>query len=132
HLPGLDGTEDGIQLIELQLLDVDLAEEIRGEGLELLSRFHQPVQDGIGGDLKDPRGGAKAKALSQACQDADDQFHLHLLAMKNRAVVLREIPLARSALELAPLAAIRMAIGTEVAPPQPTAIATARVGAKML
>ena len=63
HLPVLDGTEHGIQLIELDLLDVHLAQEVAGKGLQLLGCFHQPVQHRIGGDLEDPRGGANAEPL---------------------------------------------------------------------
>src|SRR5262245_66151951 len=52
--------------------------------------------------------------------------------MKNRAMMLRKIPLARGALELPPGATVGMAIGAQIAPPEPAAIATARVGAKVL
>src|ERR1043166_176737 len=52
--------------------------------------------------------------------------------MEDRPVVFREIPLARGALELAPGAAIGMAIGAQIAPPEPAAIATAPMGAEVL
>ena len=39
----LDGTEHGIQLIELKLLEVQVTEEIGAKGPELLGGFHQPV-----------------------------------------------------------------------------------------
>ena len=98
----------------------------------MLRRFHQPVQHGVGGDFEHPRGGANAEALCQACQHLDDQLPGDLLAMKDRAVVLREIPLARGALELAPGTAMGMAIGAEIPQPPPAAIATAPMGAKVL
>src|SRR4030095_112900 len=52
--------------------------------------------------------------------------------MEDRTVVFGEIPLARGALELAPGAAIGMAIGAQIAPPEPAAIATAPMGAEVL
>ena len=52
--------------------------------------------------------------------------------MEDRPVVFGEIPLARGALKLAPGAAIGMAIGAQIAPPQPAAIATASMGAEVL
>src|SRR5215475_4899931 len=52
--------------------------------------------------------------------------------MEDRPVVFGEIPLARGALELAPGPAIGMAIGAQIAPPEPAAIATASMGAEVL
>src|SRR5215471_10134132 len=52
--------------------------------------------------------------------------------MEDRPVVFGEIPRARGALELAPGATIGMAIGPQIAPPQPAAIATASMGAEVL
>ena len=52
--------------------------------------------------------------------------------MEDRPVVFGEIPLARGALELAPGPAIGMAIGVQIAPPEPAAIATASMGAEVL
>jgi uncharacterized protein (TIGR03118 family) len=52
--------------------------------------------------------------------------------VEERAVVLREIPLACGALELTPGAATGMTVGAEIAQPEPAAIATARVGAEVL
>src|SRR4029450_11732824 len=48
--------------------------------------------------------------------------------MKDGAVVLRNVASARGTLELPPGAATGMAIGTEIAPAQPTVIATAGMG----
>src|SRR5712692_1093656 len=61
-----------------------------------------------------------------------NELHGDLLAMEDRPVVFGEIPLARGALELAPGAAMGMAIGAQIAPPQPAAIATAPLGAEVL
>src|SRR5258706_14102915 len=52
--------------------------------------------------------------------------------MEDRPVVLGDIPLARGALEWAPGPAIGIAIGAQIAPPEPAAIATASMGAEVL
>src|SRR5262245_28427804 len=111
---------------------MDLAEEIGRKGCELLRCFSQPVQDRVGRDLKDARGGPDAEPLGQAGQHVDDQVHGHWLAMKNRAMMLEKIALARGALELAPWATIGMPISPQVAPPEPAAITTASMGAEVL
>jgi hypothetical protein len=97
----------------------------------MIRRFDQPVQHGVGGDCEHPRGGANAEALCQAGQHVDEQLPGDLLAMKERAVVLREIPLARGALELAPGAATGMAIGPQVVQSQPTPVVTIGVRTKV-
>src|SRR5215831_19762021 len=51
--------------------------------------------------------------------------------MKDGAVVLRNVASARSTLELPPGTTIGMAIGTQIAPSQPTAIATAGMGTEV-
>src|SRR5262245_57986865 len=91
-----------------------------------------PLRACVWSDLKDPRGGADAQAFGQARQHAHDEFHGDLLAMENRAVMLREIPLACGALELTPGTAIGMTVGAQIAPPAPAAIPTARVGTEVL
>src|SRR5262245_58774169 len=52
--------------------------------------------------------------------------------MKDRAMMLGKVALARGAMELSPETATGMAVGTEVAQPEPAAIATARMGIEML
>ena len=47
-----------VHLVELQLLQVEGTEEIRGKSPQLFRRFAQPVQDGVGSDLEHPRRGA--------------------------------------------------------------------------
>jgi hypothetical protein len=44
----------------------------------------------LGGDFEHSRGGANAETLCQAGQHVDEQLHGDLLAMQERAVVLRE------------------------------------------
>jgi hypothetical protein len=71
----LDTTQHGIQLVELQLMYMYVTKKVGGKGPKLLCCFHQPVQDGVCIDLKDPCGGPHAHPLRQARQDADDQLH---------------------------------------------------------
>src|SRR5690349_9781744 len=52
--------------------------------------------------------------------------------MKDRAMMLGKVALARSTLELSPGATTGMAIGAEVAQPEPAAIAAARMGTEVL
>ena len=61
--PALSVSQHRVQLVELQLLQVEITEEIRGKGAQLLGRFDQPVQHRIGVDLEDPRRGADTQAL---------------------------------------------------------------------
>lgn len=120
-----------IHLVELELLQVKITEEIRGKGTELLGRFDQPVQHGGGVDLEHPRRGTDTQAFSQTGQDAHDEFHRRLFAMKDGAVMFGEIALARGAVQLPPGAAIGMAIGPQIVHPQPAAIVTLGVGTKV-
>lgn len=54
-----------------------------------------------------------------------------MLAMNKRAVMFWTIPVAANAVELPPRAATGMTIGPPVVQPQPTAIVTLGVGAKV-
>jgi hypothetical protein len=54
----LDAAQHGIQLVELQLTHVYITEKIASKGLELLGRFHQPLQDSVGVHLEHPGSGA--------------------------------------------------------------------------
>src|SRR5262245_65738007 len=51
--------------------------------------------------------------------------------MKNRPVMFGKIAFARGAVELSPGAATGMAVGTEVAQPEPAAIVTTSVGTEV-
>ena len=89
-----DCPQHGVELIEVHLLDVHLAQEIGGKGPQVLRRFHQPVQDRLRVDLEHPRRGPNAQALSQTRQHAHDQLHSALFTMKDRAVMLGKIAFA--------------------------------------
>src|SRR5215467_1492471 len=119
EVTGLHGPEDGVELIHLYLAHVDLTQEIACKGLEVVCSFDQPVQHGIGIDLKDPRGGAYAQALGQASQNPHDQLHGAPCAMKERAMGIQKVAPARGTVELPTRATTRMAIGAQVARAQP-------------
>ena len=91
--PALTLPQHGIQLVELQLLQVHITEKIGGKGAELLGGFDQPVQHGVGVDLEDPSRGTDAQAFGQACQDAHDELDRGLFAMEDRAMRLQKVPL---------------------------------------
>jgi hypothetical protein len=97
----------------------------------VLRRFHQPGQHRVWIDLKDLGGGPNAQPLGQARQHADDQLHSYLLAMKDRAMMLGNIALARGTLELSPGAAVRIAIVAQIVQLQPASIPTVRMGTKV-
>ena len=109
-LAGFEVAQYGVQLVELQLLQVKITEKIRGKGPQLLGRFNQPLQHGVGVDFEDPSRGTDAQALSQAGQDVHDEVDLGVFAVEEGAMVLRKIPVTAEAVELSPEAAIGMAI----------------------
>src|SRR5262249_21356943 len=74
---------------------------------------------------------ADTETFSQAGQDAYDELHRCLFAVKDGAVMFGEIALARGAVQLPPGAAIGMAIGPQIVQPQPATIVTLGVGTKV-
>ena len=82
------------------------------------------------GATSNPSGSADAQTFSQTGHNPHDQLHRRLLAMKNRAMMLGKIALARGAVKLPPGAATGMAIGPQVVQSQPAAIITSGVGPK--
>src|SRR5262249_8800370 len=128
---GFEVTQHRVQLIELQLFEVQLTQEIRRKGAELLGGLDPPLQHRVRRDLEDPGRRTDPQALSQAGQDVHDALHRRLRARKNRAVGLKKSPLAWRAVELAPGTATGMAIGAQVAQPQPATIATAGMGTEV-
>jgi hypothetical protein len=125
------GTQAGLHLVEVQLTHVYGTEQIDGQGLELLCCFHQPGQDGVQINRKDPCGGPHAPPLRQARQDADEPLHRCRLAMKNRPLMRRHIPLAPAAVQLPPGATTGMAMRPQIVEPQPAAIVTGPLGANV-
>ncbi len=55
HLTVPDGTQDRVEFIKLDWVEMQIVQKRGRQGLELIGGFHQPVQHGVGSDLKDPR-----------------------------------------------------------------------------
>ena len=130
-LPGLDRAEQGAQLIKLPLPHPHVVEDVSRKRLKLLGRFDQPLQHGIGGDLEHPRGAADAQALSEAADHVHDAVDRDALAMEQGTVMLWKGAFAGRTVELTPRATVGMAVGAQVAQPQPAAVVTVRMRAKM-
>jgi hypothetical protein len=110
-----DGTEDGVQLVELHLVAMQITEDIPGQGSQLLRGCPQPPKHGVGGDLEHPGRGANASARGHTGQHADNQLHGDVLSIKERAMRLRTIALARGTLKLSPRTATGMPVGAQLA-----------------
>jgi hypothetical protein len=122
HLAVSHRTEDGVEFVELDLIDLQLVQKVARKSVELFGGFHQPVEDGIGIDFEDPRRASDAQPFGQAGDDVHDELGRGAFAMENRAVGLIEVPLARHTLQLPPGLAARMPIGADVAPAEPPVI----------
>src|SRR5262249_35237759 len=120
-----------IGLVELQLLYMYVAQEIARKGAQLLGRLNQPLQDRIGVDLEDSRGGTDTQTLGEARQDAHDALHGRLFAVEEGAMGLQKVALARGTVELTPGTTARMAIGPQVAQRQPATIGTVAMRTKV-
>src|SRR5262249_18972130 len=105
------------------LLDPHVVQDMLGEGAQLLGRLDEPLQHGIWIDLEHPCGAADAQSLGQARHDAHDEIDRGALPMKNRAQGLQKIAATGNAKEWAPGTATRMAIGAEIPPAHPAALA---------
>ena len=66
-------TQDGVEFVELDLVEMQMVQKISGKRLELLGRLHQPVEHGAGIDLKDARRAPNAQSLGQTGDDMDDE-----------------------------------------------------------
>src|SRR2546427_2105332 len=100
EVTSLYGTEDGVELVHLELAHVDLTQEIACKGLELVCGFSQPLQHCVGVDLEHSRGASDTQPLGQTRQHTHDQLHGDLFAMKDRAMMLGDIACARGTVEL--------------------------------
>jgi hypothetical protein len=115
ELSVFDVTEHGIQLVQLSLAHVHVAENVARQRPELLCRFHQPVKDCVRVHLKHAGGGTNASALGQTCQRAYDQRHRYSFAMQERAVRFQKVAVAGGTLALTPRATTGMTIGAKIA-----------------
>src|SRR5688572_11838330 len=95
HLAVPYGTQDSVELVELDLVEMQIVQKISGKSLELLGGFHQPVEHGISVDLEDPGRASNAEPFSQAGDDMHDELRRRAFAMEDRAVCLVKIALAR-------------------------------------
>ena len=98
---------------------------------QLLGRFDQPVQHGVGVDLEDPRRGADTETFGQAREGPHDEFDGRLFAVENRPVGLQKIPLTRGTVERAPGAATGMTVGAEIPQPEPPPVITTGMRTKV-
>src|SRR5215510_11815550 len=106
-------------------------QKIRGKGVELLRGLDPPAQDSIGIDLEHPRRAADTQPLGQTRDHAHDELHRGALAVKDRAMRLREIALARDTLQLPPGLASGMPVRADVAAAEPAAVRTIRSGTEV-
>jgi len=93
---------------------VQITQEIRGKGAQLLGRCDQPVQDRLGIALEDPSRGADTETFSSTRQDPYNQLHRGLFAVEDRAMSLQKVSLTRGTVELAPGAATGMTVGAQI------------------
>src|SRR6266446_3344247 len=106
-------------------------QEILGEGPQLLRRFDQPLQHGIGVDFEHPRRAPDAQAFGQARDDAYDELDRHALAMEERPERLEKVAAADHTQPLPPGTATGMAIGADIPPSDPALVPTVRIRAEM-
>src|SRR5215470_985888 len=131
HCALLERAEHGIEFIELHLREVQVVQKVLRQGPELLRRLQQPLQHRVRIDLEHSRGAADAQALSEAADDVHDEVDRDALAMEQGAVMLGKVPFAGRTVELTPLTPAGMAVGAQVAQPQPAAVVTVRMRTKV-
>src|SRR5215510_15120799 len=112
-------------------MNVQVVQEILRKRAQLLRRFDQPEQHGVGIDLEHPGGAADAQTFGQTRDYPHNEIVRRTLAMEYRAQGLQEVTATGQAEKLPPGTAMGMAIGTQVAPSHPTPVRTVRVGTEM-
>ena len=80
-----NGAEQGEEFVPLNLFDVDLAQQIAREGLQVLRCLDSPAQHGVGVRLKHPGHGAKAETLGESRDGPYQLVGIDLLAGNWRA-----------------------------------------------
>jgi hypothetical protein len=118
----LDRAEQRKQRSALDLLDPHIVQGVSRKRLELLCRFDEPLQDGIGLDLDPPRRAPDTQALGQARHDAHDELNGGVLAIKERAESLEKVAATDDAPPLAPASPIGMAVGADIPPSRPPSV----------
>src|SRR5437870_11069823 len=84
--------------------------------------LYQPLQHGIGIDLKLAGHGPDAQPFGQGAHGPHQQVRRDALAMQRRAVGLLEIAATAGAIQLAPGAAVGMTVGRDIAQAEPATI----------
>ena len=121
---GFDRTEPGKECIELHLCDVDVLEDVLGEGCEMVGGFDEPREHGMRGDLEHAGDRSNPQACRPRPYRPHQQIGRHPLARKAGAMGLKEGAPTAAARQLAPGATMGMAGGPDMASPQPAAIGT--------
>jgi hypothetical protein len=115
----LHRTEHGIEFVELDLIDRQRVQNVRGKGFELLRGLDQPLEAWVRIDLEHPGRVSAAQSFGQTGDDVHDELSRRALPMQDGAMGLREIAKARDALRLAPGLAAGMPIGADVPASEP-------------
>src|SRR5215468_7217036 len=131
HCALLERTEHGIKFIELHLREVQVVQKVLRKGPQMLRRLRQPMQHRVRIDLKHPRCPADAQALREAADHMHDEVDRDALAMAQGPVMLWKVAFAGRTVAWPPRATVGMAVGAQVAQPQPATIGTVRMRAKM-
>lgn len=98
----------------------------------MLSCLHQPLKDGIGGDLKDAGHGPNAQAFGQRGQCPHQCVKCDAYTMQGRAMELLDGAGTRHALQLPPGTAARMAMSVNVTTSQSAVIGAVLIGAAVM
>jgi hypothetical protein len=126
-----DRTEQGEERIHLHLLDVQVVQEVMREGFEVIGWLNQPAQYRMRIDLEDAGDGAETETLGQSCNGPHQRVRINLLAVKQRAMGLEEVPLATETPQLTSVSAVWMAVGAAIAPADPAVVRAGGMGAEV-
>jgi hypothetical protein len=117
--PVFDRAERGKERSALALPHAYLGPDVAGKRPELRCRFHEPWQDGVGGDLAHAGGAPATSLLGSAREDAHAALDGGALAVQARAAGLEQRAAPGEAPQLPPGPATRRASGAEMAPADP-------------
>ena len=104
---------------------------IPGKGRGMVRHLDPPLEHCVRVHLEHPRHCTDTETFRERAHRPSQQVGCHPLAMQDGAVVLREGAAARGTLQLTPGATIGMAMGPQIPPSQPAAIATASMGTEV-
>ena len=124
------GAEEGDPCGPLPLRNVDLAQELTGEGLQGRGGLAQPAQHGVGLDLADPGPSTKAPPCGESREGPAHLGGSTLCGGKRRARRLQKVPGAAATPQGAPAASIGGTVGADIAAAHPAVLRTGRLRAK--